>query len=91
MTNSIFTCSPSIGYNTDDDPFTSTWSPTEDERRRIKEFHDDARREAATEQLFRFGTGIEPSVVLDEFLFLGNIHHGSDLELLERFKIGKAR
>jgi hypothetical protein len=91
MTNSIFTCSPSIGYNTDDDPFTSTWSPTEDERQRIKEFQDYALREADMEQFFKFGSGPEPSVVLDEFLFLGNIHHGSDLELLERFKIGKAR
>ncbi|CAF3544336.1 unnamed protein product [Rotaria sp. Silwood1] len=63
------------------------WSPTDEELRRIKELQEYERRGIAFEQFLQFGSGHEPSVVLDEFLFLGNIHHGSNLDLLERFKI----
>ncbi|CAF4641012.1 unnamed protein product [Rotaria sp. Silwood2] len=83
MINSKFTCSPLV----DDECFSATWSSTDEERCQLKELQEYERRGTAFEQFLQFGSGKEPSVVLDEFLFLGNIHHGSSLDILERFKI----
>ena len=91
MINPIFTCSPPASIGEEEASFSSFWSLTEDERRLIKELQNVEQREVALQQFLRYGSGPEPSVVLDDFLFLGNIHHGSDLELLERFKIGKLK
>ncbi|CAF0941531.1 unnamed protein product [Adineta steineri] len=83
MINPIFTCSPSV----DDQTLSSTWLPTDEELRRIKEFQEIERRGDAYQQYLRFGSGEEPSIVLDNFLFLGNRVHGSNLNLLERLQI----
>ena len=91
MINPKFTLSTLVEDDNHDDGFSSTWLPTEEERRRIKEFQGIERRSAAFEQFLRFGSGKEPSIVLDDFLFLGNIYHGSNLGLLQQFKIGKVR
>jgi hypothetical protein len=89
MINPTFTRSEFVNDDNDDDGFSSTWLPTEDERRLIKEYQEYDRQGPRYEQFLRYGSGEEPSEVLDGFLFLGNIHHGSNLDLLERFKIGK--
>jgi hypothetical protein len=91
MINPIFTPSPPACIDEEDAGFSSFWSLTEDEHRLIKELQNIEQREVALQQFLRYGSGPEPSVVLDDFLFLGNIHQGSNLELLERFKIGKLK
>lgn len=74
------------------DDFSLTWSPTEDERRRIEEYKEYVRQSPAYHQsILLYSLAEEPSVVLDGFLFLGNLQHGSNLDLLERFQIGKSR
>ncbi|CAF4374977.1 unnamed protein product [Rotaria socialis] len=83
MTNRKYTWAPLV----DDDMFIATWSPTDEELRRIKEFQEYERQGTAFENFLRFGSGTEPSVVFDEVLFLGTLNHGSNLDLLERLKI----
>ncbi len=74
------------------DDLSLTWSPTEDERRCIEEYKEYVRQSPAYHQSILLHTlAEEPSVVLDGFLFLGNLQHGSNLDLLERFQIGKSR
>lgn len=85
MTDSAFSCSSPV----DDDVLASVWSPTEEERRRLKEFYDIEPRGAAFERFLRLGSGEEPSLVLDGFLFLGNLQNGSNRVVLERLKISK--
>ncbi|CAF3786722.1 unnamed protein product [Rotaria socialis] len=87
MTNRKYTWAPLV----DDDMFIATWSPTDEELRRIKEFQEYERQGTAFENFLRFGAGTEPSVVFDEVLFLGTLNHGSNLDLLERLKIGKSK
>jgi hypothetical protein len=36
-----------------------------------------------------YATRNEPSIVLDDFLFLGNMQHAKDQELLDRYQISK--
>lgn len=58
---------------------------TDEERERMKILEHE--RGLAFDKFYRFGRTAEPSLVLDDFLFLGNIQHATNRELLERFKI----
>lgn len=58
---------------------------TNEERERIKELENE--RSLAFDRFYRFGRGAEPSIVLDDFLFLGNIQHAENHGLLEQFEI----
>ncbi|CAF1267944.1 unnamed protein product [Rotaria sordida] len=58
---------------------------TEEERERMKILEHE--RGIAFDKFFRFGRAAEPSIVLDDFLFLGNIQHATNRNLLERFNI----
>ncbi|CAF4055727.1 unnamed protein product [Rotaria sp. Silwood1] len=89
MINPTFTCSNFVDDNNDDDGISLTWSPTEDERRRIEEYKEYVRQSPAYHQsVLQYALAEEPSIVLDGFLFLGNLRHGSNLDLLDRFQIG---
>ncbi|CAF1031808.1 unnamed protein product [Adineta ricciae] len=63
----------------------STFKPTDDERERMKALEHE--RGLAFDKFYRFGTAAEPSIVLDDFLFLGNMQHANNSDLLERFQI----
>ena len=58
---------------------------TDDERERMKVLEHE--RGLAFDKFYRFGRMTEPSLVLDDFLFLGNMQHATSRELLERFQI----
>ncbi|CAF1273441.1 unnamed protein product [Rotaria magnacalcarata] len=58
---------------------------TDEECERIKILEHE--RSLAFDKYYRFGRTAEPSLVLDDFLFLGNLQHASNRVLLERFKI----
>ena len=76
----------------DDDGFFLTWLPTEEEHRRIKEYKEYVQQSPAYHQsILIYALAEEPSVVLDGFLLLGNLRHRSNLDLLERCKIGNSR
>jgi len=62
-----------------------SFNMTDDERARMKTLEHE--RGLAFDRFYRFGRTAEPSLVLDDFLFLGNIQHATNRELLERFKI----
>lgn len=85
MTDTKLLCSSSI----DDQEFFEAWSPTDEECLRIKQFHEFVRPQVDYGDSLKFQYGKQPCIVLDDFLFLGNIRHASNLELLEQFKIGK--
>ncbi|CAF2856317.1 unnamed protein product, partial [Rotaria sp. Silwood2] len=88
MINPTFTRSKFVDDGSDDDGFSLTWSPTEDERGHIEEYKEYVRQSPAYHQsILLYAFAEEPSIVLDGFLFLGNLRHGSNLDLLERFKI----
>lgn len=63
----------------------SIFKPTNEERERMKAFEHE--RGLAFDKHYRFGTAAEPSIVLDDFLFLGNMQHASNRDLLQRFQI----
>ena len=67
---------------TEDDPSSSM---TNEERERLKILEHE--RELAFDKFYRCGRLAEPSLVLDDFLFLGNIQHATNQSLLERFGI----
>ncbi|CAF2616562.1 unnamed protein product [Rotaria sp. Silwood2] len=67
---------------TDED---SSLNMTDEERERMRTF--ELERSAAFDKFYRFGRTAEPSIVLDDFLFLGNIQHATNHDLLERFNI----
>jgi len=69
---------------TEEDPSLNI---TNDERERMKILEHE--RGLAFDKFYRFGRTAEPSLVLDDFLFLGNIQHATNRELLERFQISK--
>ncbi|CAF4752962.1 unnamed protein product, partial [Rotaria socialis] len=58
---------------------------TDGEREQMKILEHE--RSLAFDKYYRFGRTAEPSLVLDDFLFLGNLQHASNRVLLERFKI----
>jgi hypothetical protein len=62
-----------------------SFNMTNEERERMKIFERE--RELAFDKFYRFGRTAEPSLVLDDFLFLGNIQHATNRELLEGFQI----
>ncbi|UJR08880.1 hypothetical protein I4U23_013135 [Adineta vaga] len=68
--------------STEEDPLSKI---TDDERQRMKTLEHE--RGLAFDRFYRFRTTAEPSIVLDEFLFLGNIQHANNRELLHRFQI----
>ena len=83
MINPIFT--ESLLF--DDDDLVRIWSATDEELGQIEEYQKHALR--STRLVAQYGS-TEPSVVLDDLLFLGNGTHGSNLKLLERFQISKS-
>ncbi len=92
MTNPISSSSEFADDGNDDDDLSLTWSPTDDERRRIEEYKEYVRQSPAYHQsILLYTLAEEPTVVLDGFLFLGSSQHGSSLDLLERFQISKSR
>jgi hypothetical protein len=62
-------------------------SITDIEREKMKEY--DCVRDSGLERFYGFTMTNEPSLVLDDFLFLGNMQNARDRELLERFQISK--
>jgi hypothetical protein len=60
---------------------------TDIEREKIKEFH--SLRVISLDRLCGFTDRKEPSIVLDDFLFLGSMQHAGNRELLERYQISK--
>lgn len=58
---------------------------TDDERERMKIFEQE--REETFDKHFKYKGLHEPSLVLDDFLFLGNIQHASNETLLTKFQI----
>jgi len=62
-----------------------SFNMTNDERERMKILEHE--RGLAFDKFYRFGRTAEPSLVLDDFLFLGNMQHATNRELLERFQI----
>lgn len=58
---------------------------TDDEREQMKVFEQE--REATFDKHFQYKRLHEPSLVLDDFLFLGNIQHASNETLLTKFQI----
>jgi len=60
---------------------------TDIEREKMKEF--DSVRGSSLEKFYRCTDRNKPSLVLDDFLFLGNMESGTNQELLERFQISK--
>jgi hypothetical protein len=62
-----------------------SFNMTNDERERMKVLEHE--RGLAFDKFYRFGRTAEPSLVLDDFLFLGNMQHATNRELLERFQI----
>jgi hypothetical protein len=58
---------------------------TDEERERMKILEHE--RGLAFDKFYKFGRAGEPSIVLDDFLFLGNIQHATNRELLEQFQI----
>lgn len=66
-------------------PFEMT--DDECERMKILEYE----RGLAFDKFFRLARGLEPSLVLDDFLFLGNMQHATNRQLLDRFQISKSR
>ena len=68
--------------STDDN---SIFNLTDDEFERKKIIEQE--RCLTWNMFYRFAQTSEPSLVLDDFLFLGSIHHATNHDLLERFKI----
>lgn len=62
-----------------------SFNMTDDERERMKIFEYE--RGLAFDKYYRLARGIEPSLVLDDFLFLGNMQHATNRQLLDRFQI----
>jgi hypothetical protein len=62
-----------------------TYDMTDDERERMKTL--EVERGLAFDKFYQFGRTAEPSIVLDDFLFLGNIQHATNQTLLERLQI----
>jgi hypothetical protein len=60
-------------------------SITDAEREKMKDFA--GLRVSFVSRIFNNPTERGPSIVLDDFLFLGNMQHATDRELLERFEI----
>jgi hypothetical protein len=60
---------------------------TDIEREKMKEF--DSLRGSSLEKFYGCTDRNKPSLVLDDFLFLGNMESGTNQELLERFQISK--
>jgi hypothetical protein len=60
---------------------------TDDERARMKTLQHE--RGLAFDKFYRFGRANEPSLVLDGFLFLGNIQHATNRDVLVRFDISE--
>ena len=60
---------------------------TDEERERLKALLEE--RGLTFERYYRFGRMNEPSLVLDDFLFLGNMQHASNRELLGSFNISE--
>ncbi|CAF0840724.1 unnamed protein product [Adineta steineri] len=58
---------------------------TDDERERMKVLEYE--RGLLYDKFYKFGRGAEPSLVLDNFLFLGNIQHATNRDLLQKFDI----
>ncbi|CAF1032030.1 unnamed protein product [Adineta steineri] len=58
---------------------------TDDERERMKVLEHE--RGLLYDKFYKFGRGAEPSLVLDNFLFLGNIQHATNRDLLQKFDI----
>ena len=65
-----------------------SFNMTDDERERMKVFEYE--RGLAFDKHYRLARGIEPSLVLDDFLFLGNMQHADNRQLLDRFQISQS-
>jgi len=65
--------------------YDPAFNMTNDERERMKIIEHE--RGLAFNKFYRFGRTAEPSLVLDDFLFLGNMQHATNRESLERFQI----
>ena len=85
MTDLLFSCSSL----TKDNVLASAWCPTDEELRRLNEIYEIEPRGTAFERFLRSGSEEEPSLVLNGFLFLGNLQNGSNRAVLERLKISK--
>lgn len=64
-----------------------SFNMTDDERERMKIFEYE--RGLAFDKFYRLARGVEPSLVLDDFLFLGNMQHATNRQLLDRFQISQ--
>jgi len=62
-------------------------SITDNERKKMDEF--ESIRGPSLDIFDRHPPLNQPSIVLDDFLFLGNMEHATNRELLERFQISK--
>jgi hypothetical protein len=60
---------------------------TDSEREKMKKL--ESKRGTSMERYLTFSPSREPSVVLDNFLFLGSMQHATDQILLQRFQISK--
>ena len=60
---------------------------TDEERERMKAL--EVERGQLFDKFYRFGRNAEPSIVLDDFLFLGDIQHATNRNLLEAFQISR--
>jgi hypothetical protein len=60
---------------------------TDIEREKLKEFN--SLRDMYIEKSLKLIDRKEPSIVLDDFLFLGNLQHAKNREVLERLQISK--
>ncbi len=58
---------------------------TESEDEKLREFQ--SIRGGCLEALYRYNGRSEPSIVLDDFLFLGSVQHATNQQLLERLQI----
>jgi hypothetical protein len=67
---------------TEEDP---SFNITNDERERMKILEHE--RGLAFDKFYRLSRTAEPSLVLDDFLFLGNMQHATNRDLLDRFQI----
>lgn len=63
----------------------SSFNMTDEERERMKILEHE--RGLAFDKFYRLGRATEPSLVLDDFLFLGNIQHATNRKLLDQFQI----
>lgn len=63
----------------------TSFNMTDEEREKMKMLEHE--RGLAFDKFYRLGRALEPSLVLDDFLFLGNMQHATNRQLLERFQI----